>query len=77
MPETKILGYSGSKAALNMLIVQLAAELKDSGIKVNSAEPGNTAAGLNDRRGTQTVADGAVSAVLCRCCRTTANGCRL
>jgi NAD(P)-dependent dehydrogenase (short-subunit alcohol dehydrogenase family) len=35
---TKMLGYSASKAALNMLTVQLAAELRDSGIKVNSAK---------------------------------------
>jgi NAD(P)-dependent dehydrogenase (short-subunit alcohol dehydrogenase family) len=61
--RTKVLGYSASKVALNMLTVQLAAELKDSGIKVNSAEPGYTATDLNNRRGTQTVAEGAVAAV--------------
>jgi NAD(P)-dependent dehydrogenase (short-subunit alcohol dehydrogenase family) len=60
---TKVLGYSASKAALNMLTVQLAAELKDSGIKVNSAEPGYTATDLNDHRGTQTVAEGAAAIV--------------
>src|SRR5262245_29508221 len=36
----KFLGYSASKAALNMLTVQLAFELKDTPIKVNSAGPG-------------------------------------
>jgi NAD(P)-dependent dehydrogenase (short-subunit alcohol dehydrogenase family) len=60
--STKILGYSASKAALNILTVQLAAELKDSG-QVQSTEPGYTATDLNDHRGTQTVAEGAVSAV--------------
>lgn len=61
--QTKVLGYSASKAALNMLTVQLAAELKDSRIKVNSAEPGFTATDLNNHRGTQTVAEGAAAAV--------------
>jgi hypothetical protein len=46
-----------------MLTVQLTAELKDGAIKVISAEPGYTATDLNDHRGTQTVAEGAVSAV--------------
>src|SRR5207245_6352021 len=32
----KLLGYCSSKAALNMLTVQLAYELRDAGIKVNS-----------------------------------------
>jgi NAD(P)-dependent dehydrogenase (short-subunit alcohol dehydrogenase family) len=36
----KFLGYSASKAALNMLTVQLAFELRDTPIKVNSAGPG-------------------------------------
>ena len=61
--QTKVLGYSASKAALNMLTVQLAAELKDSLIKVNSAEPGFTATDLNNHRGTQTLAEGAAAAV--------------
>src|ERR1700686_1661314 len=51
----KFLGYNASKAALNMLTVQLAAELKDSGIKVNSADPGFTATDLNGHRGTETI----------------------
>jgi NAD(P)-dependent dehydrogenase (short-subunit alcohol dehydrogenase family) len=61
--QTKVLGYSASKAALNMLTVQLAAELKESGIKVNSAEPGYTATDLNNHRGTQTVVEGAVAVI--------------
>ena len=55
----KSLGYSASKAALNMLTVHLAAELKDTGILVNSANPGATATDLNGHRGFQTVEQGA------------------
>ena len=51
----RFIGYGASKAALNMLTVQVAAELKDSGIKVNSADPGYTATDLNGRRGRQTI----------------------
>jgi NAD(P)-dependent dehydrogenase (short-subunit alcohol dehydrogenase family) len=39
----KPIGYCASKAALNMLTVQLAYELRDNSIKVNSADPGDTA----------------------------------
>jgi NAD(P)-dependent dehydrogenase (short-subunit alcohol dehydrogenase family) len=46
----RFIGYGASKTALNMLTVQLAAELKDSGIKVNSADPGYTATDLNGHR---------------------------
>jgi NAD(P)-dependent dehydrogenase (short-subunit alcohol dehydrogenase family) len=46
-----------------MLTVQLAAELKDSGIKVNSADPGYTATDLNGYRGRQTTLEGAVAAI--------------
>jgi NAD(P)-dependent dehydrogenase (short-subunit alcohol dehydrogenase family) len=61
--NVKRMGYNGSKAALNMLTVQLAAELKDTGIKVNAANPGFTATDLNAHRGYQTVAQGAEAAV--------------
>jgi NAD(P)-dependent dehydrogenase (short-subunit alcohol dehydrogenase family) len=61
--HVKIMGYNASKAALNMLTVQLAAELKDAGIKVNSADPGFTATDLNDHRGHQTVPEGAAAAI--------------
>jgi NAD(P)-dependent dehydrogenase (short-subunit alcohol dehydrogenase family) len=61
--QVKILGYNASKAALNMLTVQLAAELKDTGIKVNAADPGFTATDLNDHRGTQSVSEGAAAAI--------------
>lgn len=59
----KFLGYNASKAALNMLTVQLAAELKDIGIKVNSADPGFTATDLNNHRGHQTIPQGAAAAI--------------
>jgi NAD(P)-dependent dehydrogenase (short-subunit alcohol dehydrogenase family) len=47
-----------------MLTVQLAAELRDSGIKVNSADPGYTATDLNGRRGRQIIPEGAAAAIL-------------
>ena len=59
----KVLGYNGSKAALNMLTIQLAVELKDAGIKVNAADPGFTATDLNQHRGHQSVPEGADAAV--------------
>jgi NAD(P)-dependent dehydrogenase (short-subunit alcohol dehydrogenase family) len=58
-----LLGYSASKAALNMLTVQLAYELRDTAIKVNSAAPGYTATDLNDFAGTDTPAQGAAEAI--------------
>ncbi len=57
------LGYAASKAALNMLTVQLASELRGTGIKVNSADPGFTAADLNGHQGRQRVEEGAAEAV--------------
>lgn len=59
----KYLGYNGSKAALNMLTVQLAYELRDTPIKVNAINPGYTATDLNGNQGTQSVAEGAEAAV--------------
>ena len=52
-------GYNVSKAALNMMTIQLAAELLDTPIKVNAVEPGYTATDLNGFQGTQTVEEGA------------------
>lgn len=57
--QVKVLGYNASKAALNMLTVQLAFLLRDTSIKVNSADPGFTATDLNQHRGHQTVEEGA------------------
>jgi NAD(P)-dependent dehydrogenase (short-subunit alcohol dehydrogenase family) len=58
----KYIGYSASKAALNMLTVHLAYELRGTGIKVNSANPGFTKTDLNDNTGTQPVEVGAAAA---------------
>jgi NAD(P)-dependent dehydrogenase (short-subunit alcohol dehydrogenase family) len=58
----KPLGYNGSKAILNMMTVQLAWELRDTSIKVNTVNPGYTATDLNDNRGTQTLEEGAAEA---------------
>jgi NAD(P)-dependent dehydrogenase (short-subunit alcohol dehydrogenase family) len=55
----KYLGYAASKAALNMLTVQLAYELRGTRIKVNSVDPGYTATDLNHHRGTQSIPEGA------------------
>jgi NAD(P)-dependent dehydrogenase (short-subunit alcohol dehydrogenase family) len=55
----KFIGYNTSKAALNMLTIQLAYELRGTGIKVNSVSPGFVATDMNDHRGTQTVEEGA------------------
>ena len=38
--EVKVLGYDSSKSALNMFTVELAAELRGTSVKVNSACPG-------------------------------------
>jgi len=59
----KLLGYCASKAAMNMLTVQLAYELRETAIKVNASDPGYTATDLNGNRGYQTVAQGAAETV--------------
>ncbi len=55
--------YNSSKAALNMLTVIFAAELKDFPMKVNAADPGYVATDLNQNRGFRTVEQGATVAV--------------
>ncbi len=57
--EVKLLAYNSSKTALNAFTVMLAHELKDTKIKVNSADPGFTATDLNGHRGSKTVEQGA------------------
>lgn len=57
------IGYASSKAALNMVAVQFAKELRRAGIKVNAADPGYTATDFNNHRGTQPVEIGARSTV--------------
>jgi NAD(P)-dependent dehydrogenase (short-subunit alcohol dehydrogenase family) len=59
----KPLGYNGSKAILNMMTVQLAWELRNTPIKVNTVNPGYTATDLNGNSGTQTVEEGAAETV--------------
>lgn len=61
--QVKLLAYNSSKTALNAMTVQFAYELKDTPIKVNSADPGYVATDLNDRRGTRTVQQGATAPV--------------
>lgn len=62
--ETKLIGYNSSKAALNMLTVQLACELRNTGIKVNSANPNFTDTDLVPGAiGGRPVSDGARTAV--------------
>ena len=56
--DVKVLGYNASKAALNMMTVQLAYELRETAIKVNVADPGYTATDLNGNSGPQTVEEG-------------------
>jgi NAD(P)-dependent dehydrogenase (short-subunit alcohol dehydrogenase family) len=55
----KLLAYNASKTALNAFTVVLAYELKETSIKVNSADPGFTATDMNDHRGYKTVEQGA------------------
>ena len=54
----QFLGYNTSKAALNMLTIQLAHELRDTTIKVNSVSPGMVATDMNPQ-GTLTTEEGA------------------
>ena len=61
--HAKILAYNASKAALNMFTVDLAYDLRDTRIKVNSACPGYTATDLNNHSGPQTVEEGAIAIV--------------
>jgi NAD(P)-dependent dehydrogenase (short-subunit alcohol dehydrogenase family) len=58
-----LLAYSASKAALNMMTIQFANELREAGIKVNSANPGYTATDMNQHRGPRTVQQAAATPV--------------
>ncbi len=60
----KLIGYNASKAALSMLTVQLAYELRETGIKVNAVSPGFVATDMNAYQGTQTIEEGAAGPVL-------------
>ncbi len=61
--KVKFLGYSASKAALNMLTAQLAMELREEGIKVNSSNPGYTKTDFNNHQGTQTIEEGSAETI--------------
>jgi NAD(P)-dependent dehydrogenase (short-subunit alcohol dehydrogenase family) len=62
-PDVKWLGYAASKAAVNMLTVQLAFELRDTPIKVNSVCPGYVMTELNRGGGYITIEDGVKASV--------------
>jgi len=53
--HVKLLAYNSSKTTINAFTVQFAYELKNTSIKVNSADPGFTATDLNNHSGTRTV----------------------
>lgn len=55
--------YNSSKAALNVLTVLFANEVRADGIKVNAVSPGFTATDMNDHQGVLTPAQGASVAV--------------
>jgi NAD(P)-dependent dehydrogenase (short-subunit alcohol dehydrogenase family) len=55
----RLIGYNASKAALNMLTVQLSEELRDTPIVVNSVSPGYVKTDLNGHSGYLTVEEGA------------------
>lgn len=55
----RLIGYNASKAALNMLTVQLAAQLRDTRIAVNSVSPGYVRTDLTGGNGFMTPEEGA------------------
>lgn len=55
----RLAGYNASKAALNMLTVQLAESLREAGIVVNAACPGYVSTDLNGHTGYITAQEGA------------------
>jgi NAD(P)-dependent dehydrogenase (short-subunit alcohol dehydrogenase family) len=57
--SARLIGYNASKAALNMLTVQLAAELRDAPIVVNSVSPGYVRTDLTGHAGTMSAEEGA------------------
>ena len=61
--HAKALAYNASKAALNMFTVDLAYDLRETRVKVNSVCPGYTATDLNNHSGHQTIEEGAIAIV--------------
>jgi NAD(P)-dependent dehydrogenase (short-subunit alcohol dehydrogenase family) len=58
-----LITYQSSKTALSAVTIAYAKELRETGIKVNAADPGFTATDLNQHRGYRTVQQAAVIAV--------------
>ena len=61
--HAKALAYNASKAALNMFTVDLAYDLRETRVKVNSVCPGYTATDLTNHTGHQTIEEGAIAIV--------------
>ena len=61
--STKLFAYNASKAALNMLTISLAHELRKTNIKVNSAHPGWVKTDLGGSAAPMSVVDGAKTEV--------------
>ncbi|HEU5470405.1 MAG TPA: SDR family oxidoreductase [Actinophytocola sp.] len=59
----RLYAYNSSKAALNMVTVMLANELRADGITVNAVSPGYCATDLNGHQGYRTPEQGAADAV--------------
>jgi NAD(P)-dependent dehydrogenase (short-subunit alcohol dehydrogenase family) len=57
--SARLIGYNASKAALNMLTVQLAAELRDTPHVINSVSPGYVKTDLTGHTGFMTPEEGA------------------
>jgi len=57
--DARLIGYNASKAALNMLTVQLAQELRGTAIAVNSVSPGYVKTDLTGHNGYMTPEEGA------------------
>lgn len=57
--SSRLIGYNASKAALNMLTVQLSEELRDTPIVVNSVSPGFVKTDLTGHNGFMTPEEGA------------------
>jgi NAD(P)-dependent dehydrogenase (short-subunit alcohol dehydrogenase family) len=69
----RLIGYNASKAALNMLTVQLAQELRDTSIVVNAACPGYVSTDLNGHTGYLTTPEAAAVPVRLALLRDTAS----
>jgi len=59
----RMLAYNSSKTAVNALTVQLAYDLKETTIKINSADPGYVATDMTGHQGPRTAAQGAAVVV--------------